>query len=141
MYLLEDQKSPVHYHRSKMEDIINQGGGETVVRVWEKTGKGSLSRKNVSLVVDGVRIFVQAGGTILLKPGQSVTIPPGLYHSYWAERGKGPVLSIEISSVNDDTNDNYFLGRNIRFPKVKEDEEALYLLVSDYDNYLRRKHI
>jgi len=29
MYLAEGQKSAVHYHKSKMEDIINQGGGNT----------------------------------------------------------------------------------------------------------------
>ena len=38
----------------------------------------------------------------------------------------------EVSTANDDRNDNFFLDPNVgRFPDVVEDEDPLYRLLSD----------
>ena len=41
----------------------------------------------------------------------------------------------EVSKVNDDHNDNFFLNKVGRFPVISEDEEPLHLLVGDYEKY------
>ena len=43
----------------------------------------------------------------------------------------------EVSTVNDDTQDNRFYEQAGRFPSIEEDEPPLYLLVTDYATYWR----
>ena len=37
LYIKEGQYSPMHFHWSKMEDIINRGGGNVLIRVYHST--------------------------------------------------------------------------------------------------------
>ena len=37
LYIKEGQHSPMHFHWSKMEDIINRGGGNVLIRVYNST--------------------------------------------------------------------------------------------------------
>lgn len=37
LYIKEGQYSPMHFHWSKMEDIINRGGGNVLIRVYNST--------------------------------------------------------------------------------------------------------
>jgi len=59
---------------------------------------------------------------------------PGVYHRFYGV--EAPVLIGEVSTVNDDTNDNFFYEEIGRFPQIEEDEEPLYLLSGEYRNYL-----
>ena len=63
-----------------------------------------------------------------------MTLMPGVWHAFWGE--KGDVLVGEVSTVNDDLTDNIFRDPIGRFAEIEEDEEPLYLLVSDYDKWL-----
>jgi len=58
----------------------------------------------------------------------------GVYHTFYAEDGKGKVLMGEVSQVNDDKTDNRFLEPIGRFPEIDEDEEALHYLCFEYPN-------
>ena len=42
----------------------------------------------------------------------------------------------EVSSINDDNNDNIFYEKILRFSEVEEDEDPIHLLVSDYKKYI-----
>lgn len=128
----ENQVTPMHFHRSKTEDIINRGGGDLVVRLYNATRAEGLAPSRVVVSVDGTRTEVKAGGTLVLKPGQSVCLPDRLYHSFWARKGKGPVLIGEVSKVNDDRADNRFYEAIGRFPAIEEDVQPNHLLFSDY---------
>jgi len=86
--------------------------------------------------IDGVLTKVGAGGRVVLKPGQSICLPPRLYHRFYGEQGKGKVLIGEVSMVNDDDSDNRFLDETGRFPAIEEDVESVHLLVKDYPKYL-----
>jgi len=48
----------------------------------------------------------------------------GLFHRFYAEVGTGMVLGGEVSQVNDDETDNYFLEPLDRFSDIEEDEIA-----------------
>lgn len=128
----EMQVTPMHYHLLKMEDIINRGGGNLVMKVYNSTKKGRLSGAEVILSIDGVKKRFPAGSEVVLSPGESVSVPPFLYHSFCGEEGKGSVLAGEISEVNDDRADNFFLEEAGRFPVIEEDEEPEFLLCSEY---------
>lgn len=133
----EGQVTPTHLHYQKMEDIINRGGGNLITQLWNSTSDYQLSDAEVTVSADGVERHVPPGGTIVLKPGESVTLPPGLYHKFWGEAGSGKVLVGEVSKVNDDRTDNHFHEPVGRFPQIVEDEPPLHLLVTDYPQYYR----
>jgi D-lyxose ketol-isomerase len=115
-----------------MEDIINRGGGNLVMRVWNSEPGGALSPRPVEIVTDGLRRTVDAGSKLVLEPGMSITLLPGQYHEFWAEPGSGKVLLGEVSSVNDDNTDNRFYEPLGRFPEIEEDEPPLFLLCNEY---------
>ncbi len=133
LYLKEGQYSPMHFHWYKMEDIINRGGGNVLIRVFRSLPDEAADRESpVSVQTDGLLRTVQAGTQIRLRPGQSITIPPMLYHDFEVEPGTGPVLLGEVSQCNDDSADNRFEPPVGRFPAIEEDEAPYRLLCSEY---------
>lgn len=125
-----EQITPMHFHWSKSEDIINRGGGDLVVQVYNSTQDEGLDDSDVMVSVDGVARTLKAGGLVTLSPGESIFLPSGLYHKFWGQRQK--VLLGEVSTVNDDTRDNRFHEQIGRFPEIEEDEGPRYLLFSEY---------
>lgn len=128
----EDQYSPMHFHHNKMEDIINRGGGNLIVEVYNATDDDQLADTDVTVYIDGHTEVVPAGTKIRLTPGESITLPQRQYHAFWAEKGYGKVLIGEVSMVNDDNVDNRFYETQGRFPTIEEDEAPLYLLCNEY---------
>ena len=128
----EDQYSPMHFHFSKTEDIINRGGGNLVIHLFNSTPDEQLADTPVVVSTDG-RVRTRPAGTkLVLTPGESITLPPRLYHAFWAEKGTGKVLIGEVSKVNDDNCDNRFWEDMGRFPKIEEDEAPFRLLCNEY---------
>lgn len=132
MIVEENQITPYHFHWSKMEDIINRGGGELVIKVYNSTEDGGFADSDVDIYSDGRHYTVPAGSLVRLAHGESISIQQGMYHSFWAEGGK--TLVGEVSMTNDDVNDNRFYEPQMRFSEIEEDEAPLYLLCSEYPN-------
>ncbi|MFN2138796.1 MAG: D-lyxose/D-mannose family sugar isomerase [Candidatus Promineifilaceae bacterium] len=128
------QKTPLHFHWQKTEDIINRGGGELVVELYHSTPDGELDTSEIAVRLDGILRYVPAGGQCVLRPGDSITLVPGLYHAFWGAGSR--VLVGEVSSVNNDATDNRFYEAVGRFPEIDEDEPPYRLLVSDYAHQL-----
>jgi D-lyxose ketol-isomerase len=133
MMVGEGQVTPWHFHWVKTEDIINRGGGNLVVEVgWASKDEASIVAGDVEIECDGVVRAVRKGEALVLRPGESVTLPPRLYHQFCGEPGGGPVLVGEVSRVNDDARDNRFLEELGRFPEIDEDEAPWRLLCHEY---------
>ncbi|MBE6724331.1 MAG: D-lyxose/D-mannose family sugar isomerase [Ruminococcaceae bacterium] len=130
MLVREGQVTPLHFHWSKMEDIINRGGADLAVRVWLSDENEGLSEKDVPVTTDGITRIVPAGTVLRLKPGESITMQRYLYHSFWGEGGD--VVVGEVSMVNDDAKDNRFYEDQPRFSEIEEDEPAEVLLCNEY---------
>ena len=136
MIVKENQETPFHFHWHKMEDIINRGGGNLVVDLYHANPDETLSEEPVSVSIDGIVRTVEAGGRIILQPGESICLDQRLYHRFYGEPGKGPVLVGEVSMVNVDKTDNRFYEPVGRFPTIEEDEPPVHLLVTDYEKFL-----
>ena len=133
LYLKQDQYAPNHFHWYKTEDIINRGGGNVLIRVYNSLpDEGVDYASDVRVRTDGVLRTVPAGTQIRLTPGESITIFQRLYHDFTVEPGTGPVLLGEVSRCNDDERDNRFNPPVGRFPTVEEDEPPYRLLCSEY---------
>ncbi len=82
----QDQLSPMHRHNLKAEDIINRGGGDLVIELFAPDAEGNIDRKSdVTVPTDGLLRILPAGGKLVLKPGESVTLMPGIWHAFWGE--------------------------------------------------------
>src|SRR5215510_11434853 len=102
----ENQVTPFHTHKVKTEDIIVRGGAPLEVRLYNgKPGERIDDKAPVKVRMDGIDREVRAGGDCLVG---------------------------EVSTVNDDETDNYFLDMVSRFPDVEEDEPPYRLIVPDY---------
>ena len=130
-----NQITPMHFHWNKVEDIINRGGGKLDIRLYNANDEGGFADSTVVANLDGVKRQVKAGDVVRLSPGESITLPPRLYHEFWGAEGR--VLVGEVSLVNDDQNDNRFYATIGRFPAIEEDVEPLHLLTMDYASYYR----
>jgi D-lyxose ketol-isomerase len=130
-----DQVCPFHFHWVKVEDIINRGGGDLVVQVYNSTPEEGVADTPVTLNLDGVTTTVDPGTRLVLQPGESATLPTTVYHKLWGWKSR--VMIGEVSVVNDDTTDNRFLEPVGRFPTIEEDEPPLYLMVQDYARFWR----
>lgn len=127
-----NQETPMHFHWNKMEDIINRGGGNILIRVYNSDENEDFDVTDVTVSCDGVEVTVPAGTQIRLTPGQSITIPQGLYHDFEVEKGSGNILLGEVSMCNDDECDNRFYEQMGRFPAIEEDEPPYRLLCTEY---------
>jgi D-lyxose ketol-isomerase len=133
MLVQDGQVTPYHYHAQKMEDIINRGGenaGLLVVQVCGSTKDGKMSDEPFTVYCDGVLRKMEPRGQVVLGPGESITLPPFLYHTFHAVGGDA--LIGEVSSTNDDDTDNYFYEPIGRYPEIDEDESPLRLLSTEY---------
>ena len=102
----------MHFHWSKMEDIINRGGGNVLIRVYNSTKEEDLDKvHDVHVHVDGREMVVPAGSQVRLTPGESITIYPYMYHDFEVEKGSGPVLLGEAASATMTTQITAFTRR------------------------------
>jgi len=136
MIVQEGQVTPMHFHWSKMEDIINRGGGNLMIQLYPSDKEGGFGTDSFQVNMDGMIRVLNPGDWVRLRPGESITLTRGLYHQFEGERESGKVLVGEVSAVNDDHTDNRFYEPAGRFPDIEEDEAPRYLLVGDYENYI-----
>ena len=127
MYAAKNQVTPAHTHLKKKEDIICRAG-QLAVQLWD--GLPAVATAEVMVNVCGEPRSLASGAILLLNAGERVTLPPGLYHAFWP-LSENCVIG-EVSTSNDDTNDNLFENPEVgRFPEIEEDEEAEIRLISD----------
>lgn len=133
LYLREGQYAPNHFHWFKTEDIINRGGGNVLIRVYNALPDEEIDYESpVTVHTDGRCYTVPAGTRIHLTPGESITVTQRLYHDFTVETGTGAVLLGEVSRCNDDNTDNRFHPPMGRFPAIEEDEPPYRLLCNEY---------
>ena len=131
--LKEGPYPPNHFHWFKTEDIINRGGGNVLIRVYNSHPDESIDyESDVTVHTDGRTYTVPAGTQIRLTPGESIFVQQYLYHDFEVEPGTGDVLLGEVSQCNDDSNDNRFNPPMGRFPAIEEDEAPYRLLCNEY---------
>ena len=132
-----EQKIPLHYHKMKTEDIINRAGGHLVLELYNRSpdDKPDLE-SDVIVKMDGITRTFSPGEKVYVNPGESITLTPGLFHAFWSCKDSGETLIGEVSSINDDRNDNVFFDKIQRFGAVEEDEAIAYPLCNEYGTLL-----
>ncbi|MGI6172463.1 MAG: D-lyxose/D-mannose family sugar isomerase [Christensenellales bacterium] len=131
--LMKDgQRLPKHYHVYKTEDIINRAGGTLQIFLWNADRDGNQLDTDVRVYMDGILRTVKAGEEIRIEKGASVSLPPYVAHVFGPLPASGDLLVGEVSKVNDDNTDNFFLEPTSRFADIEEDEDILHPLCNEY---------
>lgn len=127
MYARRGMVTPAHTHRKKKEDIISRSG-ELSITLWPDARL--IDGEALSAKVNGAVRTVVSGRPLVLASGERITLEPGLYHAFTAHSEECVIG--EVSTANDDANDNFFVNPDIgRFPDIEEDEAPVVRLVSD----------
>ena len=75
LYLKEGQMAANHFHWFKTEDIINRGGANILIRVYNSLPNESIDKvSDVTVHCDGRTYTVPAGTRARLTPGESIHI-------------------------------------------------------------------
>ena len=129
MFAFQQQKTPAHCHAKKKEDIIVRVG-RLAVQVWQGKPSDRPEGEAFTVPVNHEARAVGHGEVIELTAGERVTLVPGVYHEFWPH--SAACIIGEVSTANDDLNDNFFLNPDIgRYAEMIEDEAPEVKLVSD----------
>jgi D-lyxose ketol-isomerase len=129
MYAAKGQTTPSHTHKKKKEDIICRTG-ELVVQLWANDPAKSDRIDSFEMKVNGLFKTITSGDKVNLKAGERITIEPGVWHAFWPVSEE--CIIGEVSTANDDLNDNFFSNLDIgRYTHIDEDESPLVKLLSD----------
>jgi D-lyxose ketol-isomerase len=129
MYAAKGQTTPAHTHKKKKEDIICRTG-ELTIRLWAKNPADGTVDGTFQMKVNGSFQTFKSDSEITLKAGERITIEPGLWHEFYPASDE--CIIGEVSTANDDLNDNFFADANIgRYAEIVEDEPPIVKLVSD----------
>ncbi|WP_285009035.1 D-lyxose/D-mannose family sugar isomerase [Pedobacter faecalis] len=129
MYAQKNQVTPAHTHLKKKEDIICRTG-VLIVQLWRNDPRQDSGSGVMQVKVNGQMRDLQSGDKLSLRSGERVTILPGIWHEFYPESDE--CIIGEVSTANDDINDNFFTDSRIgRFSEIDEDEPAILKLLSD----------
>lgn len=129
MFALKNQVTPSHTHKSKKEDIICRSG-ILVVQLWAESPSERSTECSIEVKINGEYVQIVSGDKVTLNSGERVTIEPGIWHQFYP--ASDACIIGEVSTANDDHNDNFFSNSKIgRFSEIIEDETAIVKLISD----------
>jgi D-lyxose ketol-isomerase len=124
------QRTPHHYHIVKTEDIVNRGGAKFVVELVKVDRAGAPLNERFRVLKDVKTLELKPGARVTLEPGESLTLDPFVAHAFWAEGGA--TLAGEVSLVNDDRTDNYFLPPLPAPAPIEEDAPRRFITLRDH---------
>lgn len=129
MYATKGQLTPAHTHLKKKEDIICRTG-VLVVQLWTNDPAMPAVDHQLQVKVNGKYQVLHSGDQLVLQAGERVTIKSGVWHAFFPESAE--CIIGEVSTANDDLNDNCFSNPLIgRFSQIDEDVAASVKLLSD----------
>ena len=130
MYAKKGMTTPTHAHTVKKEDIIVRTG-QLSIQIWK--GKPENNKNKFTLNINGQETEVTSGEVLELNAGERITIVPGIYHMFFPISDE--CIIGEVSTANNDSNDNFFIDPQIgRYSVIEEDEAPLLPLIGDQLN-------
>lgn len=129
MYARKGQTTPLHTHKQKKEDIICRSG-RLALELWSGHPENVAKGMPLEVPINGEKRMIASGDVLNLAAGERITLKPGIYHAFWPA-SEGCIIG-EVSTANDDTNDNLFVNPSVgRFPGIEEDTASAVKLISE----------
>lgn len=118
----EGQRAPLRAYAG-CADLIHRAGGLLSVQVWRTDADGVPSQADVTLRSDGLPQTVPAGAELLIYPGDSLSLEPGLACAFGPVPGYGDIVLTELTHPSLDA---------AVAPEIEEDERVLHPLCHEY---------
>lgn len=118
----EGQRAPLRVCTSRAE-LINRAGGPMSVEVWRADANGVPTASDVTLRSDGLEQTLSAGAELLIYPGDSISLVPGLVCAFGPKPGYGDLVLSELAQPCRDA---------AAAPEIDEDERVLHPLCCEY---------
>ncbi len=133
LFVQAGQTEPHHFHRQKARKEVTVVAGAPVhfELAWAD-GDTALSDKEVNVQVDGIWHKLAANGSIVVNPGETITLPGELSHIISVPKGGEDTIMLETSTANNDSNDNIFPFMTPTSVPVDEDAVARYQLLDEH---------
>jgi D-lyxose ketol-isomerase len=139
LFVQAGQTEPHHFHRQKQrkEVTVVAGGSVRFELAWADSDT-TLSDKDVDVQVDGIWHHLPANGSIVLNPGETITLPGNLSHIISVPADGSDVIMLETSTANNDRSDNIFPFMTPTSKPVLEDVKARYQLLDEHSAAVTR---
>lgn len=131
LFVQRGQVEPNHYHVAKARKDVTVLAGTVRFQLFWANESHEMTAQEVSVQVDGLWQQVEAGGQVVLQPGQTITLPSYLSHVIDASTSEIDVILLEVSTANNDNNDNYFPDFTPTASAIEEDEAAVFYLLDE----------
>lgn len=130
LFVQGGQIEPHHYHVQKTrKDVSVLAGASVRFELSWANEQNELTDKKVVVSVDGIWHEVEEGGSVVLNPGQTITLPARLSHVI---APAGDVVLLETSTANNDFLDNFFPFITPTSTPVVEDELPAFQLLDEH---------
>jgi len=134
LFVQSGQTEPHHFHRQKQRKEVTVVAGASVrfELAWADSDTALSSTREVDVQVDGIWHHLQANGSIVVNPGETITLPGELSHIISVPAGGSDVIMLETSTANNDRSDNIFPFMTPTSKPVLEDVKARYQLLDEH---------
>lgn len=124
MYAAESMVTPAHTHGEKKEDIICRSGSLRLT-LWKDNPRQHPVEGTVTVSVNGETRSLDSGASLTLRPGERITLTPGLWHEFAPDAPD--TLIGEVSTWCDEEKDNFFADPAVNiFHEIEPDEPAAF---------------
>lgn len=118
----EGQRAPLCV-QTKRAELIHRAGGLLSVELWRADANGVPTDAPVTLRSDGLERTLPAGGELLIYPGDSLSLVPGMAYSFGPKPGYGDIVLSELAQPGRDA---------VAAMEIDEDERVLHPLCHEY---------
>ncbi len=70
MHVRDGQVTPMHFHWRKREDIINRGGGNLIIELWNAGAHEETENTDVIVTIDGCRQTTRPAASCASRQGE-----------------------------------------------------------------------
>lgn len=133
LFVQAGQTEPHHFHRQKARKEVSVLAGAPVrfELAWAENDT-TLSSRDVDVAVDGIWHHLPANGSVVVKPGETITLPGNLSHIISVAEGGPDTIMMETSTANNDRSDNIFPFMTPTSKPVENDTTARYQLLDEH---------
>jgi len=133
LFVQAGQTEPHHFHRQKARKDVSVIAGAPVrfELAWAENDT-TLSNQDVNVAVDGIWHQLPAGGSLMVNPGETITLPGNLSHIISVAEDEPDTIMMETSTANNDRSDNIFPFMTPTSTPVIEDAVARYQLLDEH---------